>query len=177
MGAADTTAQQMERQMKIYVACLAAYNNGQLHGAWLNLDLDTTSDDITAHIDGVIKSSPVAGAEEYAVHDYDGIPSSFGENPDFDAIIAYVAAVFEYGQDVVEAAADCFGIDYAISALEDGQYNGEFQSETTFAEHIVDECGMLKDAGELSRYFDFEAFGRDLFISDYTISNGHVFRN
>lgn len=31
--------------------------------------------------------------------------------------------------------------------------------------------------GDLSCYFDYEAFGRDLFIGDYTMgANNHVFR-
>jgi antirestriction protein len=32
--------------------------------------------------------------------------------------------------------------------------------------------------GSLSQYFDYEAFGRDLFMYDYTMgANGNVFRN
>ena len=32
--------------------------------------------------------------------------------------------------------------------------------------------------GDLARYFDYEAFGRDLFMYDYSMgANNHVFRN
>jgi antirestriction protein len=35
-----------------------------------------------------------------------------------------------------------------------------------------------KSMGSLSQYFDYEAFGRDLFMYDYTMgANGNVFRN
>ena len=58
---------------RIYVACLAAYNGGILHGAWLDAAQEPWAlyDDVKAMLD----ASPVAGAEEFAIHDYEG----FGE--------------------------------------------------------------------------------------------------
>ncbi|WP_289641033.1 antirestriction protein ArdA [uncultured Muribaculum sp.] len=57
-------------------------------------------------------------------------------------------------------------------------YNEGFISEEDFARHIVEECYNLeKTMGDLARYFDYEAFGRELFMYDYTMgANGHVFR-
>jgi len=45
--------------------------------------------------------------------------------------------------------------------------------------HIVEECYDLeRTMGGLSRYFDYEAFGRELFMYDYTMgANNNVFRN
>lgn len=31
--------------------------------------------------------------------------------------------------------------------------------------------------GDLSNYFDYAAFARDLFMYDYYMDNGHVFRH
>lgn len=47
------------------------------------------------------------------------------------------------------------------------------------ARHIVEECYDLeRTMGGLERYFDYEAFGRELFMYDYTMgANGNVFRN
>ena len=57
-------------------------------------------------------------------------------------------------------------------------YCGEWDSEEDFARHIVDECYNLEsEMGDLARYFDYEAFGRDLFMYDYTMgANNNVFR-
>ncbi|MGL1161851.1 antirestriction protein ArdA, partial [Vibrio parahaemolyticus] len=58
---------------RIYVACLAAYNNGKLHGRWI--DANQSTDLIWDEINDVLKTSPEPDAEEWAVHDYEG----FGE--------------------------------------------------------------------------------------------------
>ena len=55
---------------RIYVACLAAYNNGYLHGAWIEADQD--ADEIRDEIAAMLARSPIEHAEEYAIHDYEG---------------------------------------------------------------------------------------------------------
>ncbi len=52
----------------IYVACLAAYNSGMLHGRWIDATqhVDTISEDIQA----ILADSPITDAEEWAIHDY-----------------------------------------------------------------------------------------------------------
>ncbi len=59
----------MEQQgeIRIYVACLVAYNNGNLHGAWINACQD--EDAIHNEIRDMLKASPIENAEEYAIHD------------------------------------------------------------------------------------------------------------
>lgn len=55
---------------RIYVACLAAYNNGRLHGRWI--DADQSSDDIYAEVEAMLAASPEPHAEEWAIHDHEG---------------------------------------------------------------------------------------------------------
>ncbi|MFX9180936.1 antirestriction protein ArdA, partial [Acinetobacter baumannii] len=55
---------------RIYVACLAAYNNGILHGAWLDVTEDACA--IWDGIAAMLAKSPVPDAEEWAIHDYEG---------------------------------------------------------------------------------------------------------
>jgi antirestriction protein len=43
---------------------------------------------------------------------------------------------------------------------------GVWNSETDFAEQMADDCGWLRDE-DVARYFDVEAFARDLFMGDY----------
>lgn len=55
---------------QIYVACLAAYNNGILHGAWM--DATQSADEIRSEIAAMLAKSPIPHAEGYAIHDYEG---------------------------------------------------------------------------------------------------------
>ena len=50
--------------------------------------------------------------------------------------------------------------------------------KTEFTYQYVEDTGMLSGAPKiLERYFDYEAFGRDLFLESYTEINGFVFIN
>ena len=73
---------------KIYVADLEAYNNGKLVGEWLDLSDFEDGKDVSKEISKLLKKW---GAEEYAIHDVENVPSSIyseymGEE-DFDKII------------------------------------------------------------------------------------------
>ena len=61
----------MTNEIKIYVADLAAYNNGILHGIWIDATDDL--DDIQEQVNEMLASSPEEMAEEYAIHDYEGL--------------------------------------------------------------------------------------------------------
>lgn len=53
---------------KVYVASLADYNNGVLHGVWIDAARDQA--DIQSDIDAMLAESKEPGAEEFAIHDY-----------------------------------------------------------------------------------------------------------
>ena len=63
----------MTSEIKIYVACLASYNNAILHGCWIDATQDM--DDIWDDVNQMLKDSPEENAEEYAIHDYEGFGS------------------------------------------------------------------------------------------------------
>ena len=56
---------------RIYVACLAAYNNGILHGAWIDA-LNNDPDEIMVEVQTMLKQSPIPNAEEWSIHDHEG---------------------------------------------------------------------------------------------------------
>ncbi|RAN32203.1 antirestriction protein ArdA, partial [Hyphomonas pacifica] len=60
-----STAPPPEDRPRIYVACLAAYNNGCLHGRWIGA---TTPDEIMEKVRAMLADSPLPGAEEWAIH-------------------------------------------------------------------------------------------------------------
>ena len=60
----------MENQVskiRIYVACLASYNNGILYGRWVSADEGL--EHIQAKVRAMLKASPIEDVEEYAIHD------------------------------------------------------------------------------------------------------------
>ena len=55
---------------RIYVASLADYNNGNLHGRWIDADQDP--EEIRAEVAAMLAGSREAVAEDWAIHDYEG---------------------------------------------------------------------------------------------------------
>lgn len=157
---------------QIYVACLAAYNNGYLHGKWIDV---TDEETIMGEINEMLKASPEPDAEEWDIHDYEGL-GTYGDELGLEQCIERAEFIKEHG-DLGEALiGECSGdMEYAANLMDN--YQGEFDSEIDFAYHIVEECYTLE--GPLSYYFDYEAFARDLFLDGYrsVYINGkyHVF--
>ena len=58
----------------------------------------------------------------------------------------------------------------------DGYDQGEYESDRQVGEDYVDGLGGVDQLGDNAQnYFDYEAFGRDLFINDYFEEDGYVF--
>lgn len=156
--------------MKIYVACLAAYNAGRLHGEWI----DATSDaaEMGEAIAAMLAKSPVPGAEEYAIHDYDGFPD-MGEFPGLDAIAETAGLV-----DFVERVTDQVVSPAAFKAIADnwhgdardirdafGRWVGLFDTWRDYADEIADlYIGETSGAAAeyVAQYFDYEYHAADL---------------
>lgn len=181
--------------MRIYVACLASYNAGILHGRWIDASSDI--DSMQAEIAAMLRASPcpnvtvrdpetgenVPSAEEYAVHDYDGVPSTFGEYPGLDKIAAFVDLAEEFdhidADDIAAIAANWHGdMEAAAEALRDN-FAGVYPSFRDYADEAADEmienvtCGD-KVPQTLINYFDYAAWARDLALemTAIDVSNG-----
>jgi len=157
----------------IYAANLHAYNSGRLVGEWIKIEDGMTADDISERIQAMIAKT---GGEEYAIHDYDNMPTTLGEWPDLETVAAVAQAVHDHGFEPIKAYIDYFGAD-SLDQFEE-RYQGEHSSEEDFARQLVDDIYNLdKMMGSLAHYFDYEAFARDLFMGDYTsadVSGGVV---
>ena len=162
---------------QIYVACLAAYNNGILHGRWISANQDFY--EIQDEIRNMLAKSPIENAEEFALHDYEGFGSiRLSEYEDLETIVKYAEFIAEHGELGAELLAD-YDFDYAKTLLED-HYHGAYELEVDFAYELFDACYCSNALPEnLSYYFDYAAFARDLFINDYIAVNAegkvHVF--
>ncbi|MEV0445318.1 antirestriction protein ArdA [Streptomyces spectabilis] len=85
----------------IYVASLADYNAGHLHGRWI--DADQSADEILAEIGAMLAASPIAGAEDYAIHDSEGFGGiRLAESLDLEDVVKLAELVTEHPPELVE---------------------------------------------------------------------------
>ena len=157
---------------RIYVACLAAYNNGYLHGAWIDADQDAHQ--IRDEIAAMLARSPVEDAEEYAIHDYEGFEGvSISEYAGIDSVARMGAFIADHGALGAVLLEQFSGdMDQAESTLEDC-YHGQFASLADYMEELTTESVTIPEA--LRYYIDWEAMARDAEMSGefFTIETGH----
>lgn len=165
---------------RIYVACLAAYNAGELHGEWLDLADYSDADELKEAVKGMLSRSPESGAEEFAIHDHDGWGGiELHEYDPLDRVWELGEALMEHDNADAVAAAIATWPDDWRDALE--EYAGVYDDKGEYAEQLVEETGALKAMGPLASYIDWERYERDMEIGgDITVvvSGGkrHVFR-
>ena len=170
----------MSEDIRIYVADLAAYNNGKLHGVWI--DATDELDDIQEQINKMLGESPEGFAEEYAIHDYEGFNGySLGEYEGIEAAREIACFIEEYPTLAGELLSHFGGnLDDARKALEES-YSGCYKSLADYAEELTDNTAQIPE--NLATYIDYERMGRDMELSGdiYTIETAydevHVFWN
>lgn len=155
--------------MRIYVACLAAYNNGKLHGAWIDA---SDADDMQEATNTMLAASPEPDAEEWAIHDYE-LPFSIGEYTDFETIADCVQFIeAQHDEDIAALVLmECQNdISEAESMIEN--YAGSFDTVKEFGEDYCSELiGEIPSA--LENYIDWEAVGSDFAQGFMTIQSSY----
>lgn len=160
-----------ELEPRIYVACLAAYNEGQLHGCWI--DADQSEESLYEAVQAMLAESPVAGAEEWAIHDYEGFGGySLSEYTGLDQV-ADIAAFIREHQELGVAVLNYTGGDLEQSqVMIDEQYHGLYATEKDFTESFFEE--MHEIPAYLIYYIDYEKMAKDWFLSDFmSLDMGH----
>lgn len=167
---------QFEGDIRIYVACLAAYNSGILHGCWIDAEQDAYA--IYDEVRAMLAVSPMEDAEEWAIHDYEGFEgvrlSEYEGLAEVSELAAFIAEHGEIGGQLVNHLGS---LNDAEKALEDA-YAGEYKSLADFAEELIEQSIEIPDS--LRFYIDYEAMARDIEINEvFTIDTGfeqvHVF--
>lgn len=160
--------------LNIFVNTWGNYNeNGADGGEWITLPMD--EDELEAKM---VELAEALGDEdpEYAIHDYEWTGEiELGEVHEMDSIVTWnercqeAASLKEYELQEIAAAMEAFGYDFA-EAME-RQQRGCFifypdQDLDDVAYELAEE--MLHGQPEvLTRYFDYEAFARDLGFDGY----------
>ena len=151
---------------RIYVASLADYNSGRLHGRWI--DADQGADAIRDQIAQMLAESKEPIAEEWAIHDYDNFAGlSLSEYEDIDKVAEVAFLIARYGPvfaSLVSYLGGTSSIDEARRYMEDG-YRGEFDSLEDYAEQILEEYygDVLKGLPSFIRYhIDLKGIANDM---------------
>lgn len=152
---------------KVYMSCLSSYNNGLLRGAWRDADQLESG-----------KRNPGSG-EEWAIHDYDGVPN-MGENPDIPFLIEAMRCIEKHGDAFFRwFEHDSWNMSHLKGELENTfneQYRGKYDSPKAFAEEWATEVGWLSNNNNnpLFRYVDFDWYWHADLRHSFTYSHGHV---
>jgi antirestriction protein len=167
----------MSNEIRIYAACLAAYNNGILHGTWIDCT-GKVADDIGEEVQAMLAASPIDAAEEWAIHDFE-CPSQlrghFSEYMGLDkvATMASLGELIEQGDHYaagVALALDRISGTWDAADVEswiDEHYAGESSfGPAGWCEDWLEETGGLEGMPEnLRSYFDYESYARDTAIN------------
>ena len=148
---------------RVYVACLASYNNGCLFGRWIEVGEDEAS--LRSEVAAMLLASPEAEADEWAIFDFDGFRGiEIREYESFSHVVALAEFAEEHGQLGAEVLSYYGGdLEDARTALED-RYAGAYTSLEDFAEEIASEhFASVHDS--MKSYIDYEAIGRDMSLS------------
>jgi len=150
-----------EDRPRIYVACLAAYNNGCLHGRWIDA---TTPDEIRTQVRAMLAASPEPAAEEHAIYDYEGFEGAhLSEYASFESVCELAEFISEHG----ELGSRIYGhygndLEQARAAFDD--YAGAYRSAADFAEELHEDVGTAIPES-LRYYIDWQALARDMALN------------
>jgi len=151
----------MSEEINIYVADLAAYNAGKLHGIWIDATLEV--DEIYKQIREMLAASPEPIAEEFAIHDFEGFGSyrlSEWAGIEYAHDIAcFIEEYPDFGDELLNYLTD---LEEAKKLAEEG-YAGRYETVEKFAEELTAEITDVPE--RLAYYIDYEAMGRDMELS------------
>ena len=146
---------------RIYVACLAAYNNGRLHGRWIDA---TTPDEIWREVSAMLRASPEPHAEEWAIHDYEGFEgANLSEYASFETVCALADFIEEHGELGAKLMSH-FGDDLAEARAAFEDYAGKYRSAADFAEQLHEDT-VTEIPESLRYYIDWQALARDMALN------------
>ena len=144
-------------EMRVYVANLGKYNEGELVGAWFEPPIDY--DEMAERI-GLNEFY-----EEYAIHDYE-LPFDIDEYTPIEEVnrlCEMVSDLPEYIQDNLKELQSYFGsIEELCEHQDDIIYYPNCEDMADVAREMVEEGALGEIPAHLQNYIDYEAYGRDL---------------
>ena len=157
-------------QTSIYVACLASYNNGKLHGIWI--DCSEGEDFVWDEIKKMLKNSSEPNAQDWAIHDFDFSGIQVSEYGNIEKLCEYAEIFQKLGEQTpvfIELLKD-FDSEKALEMINNNLI-GSYKSDEEFIyEYLEDTCFFEGIPQYIIDYFDQKAYFRDLEL------NGDIFK-
>lgn len=143
---------------RIYVADLAAYNAGYLHGVWIDATQDL--ENIWAAIRAMLATSPVPDAEEFAIHDYEHFYDvklhEYSSLKTAHRLACFIAEHGELGAELLRHWSN--DLNQASTSIEEN-YCGCYDSLADYAQQFTEETTSIPKA--LEYYIDYGRMARD----------------
>jgi antirestriction protein len=172
-GASEESKETLNREgPRVYVASLSDYNNGILHGDWLDAAQEPA--ELQEGIDAILATSPTTKyygepAEEWAIHDDEGFGAlRIGEYTGIERISRLAMGIVEHGPAFATWAAYVGETsDDLLEQFED-RYQGEWDTVEAYADYLLDELDAHRVVNEAPEWLqpylklDVEGFARDL---------------
>lgn len=152
--------------LRIYLTNLGKYNEGELVGEWVELPVSQEELEKVFERIGINEEY-----EEFFITDYetDINAVTVGEYDNLDELNELAEELEEVGEAEKKAIQAMLLDGYEFKEALEKANNGDFtiyydcDNMTDVAYEVVEQCGYLQNVPEqVSRYFDYEAFGRDL---------------
>ncbi len=167
----------------IYVACLSGYNNGHLHGCWINANQEPEA--IWQEINSMLANSPMpdahsasgsdVGASEWAIHDYKNFHGLFiDEQHDIEELSLWGELIAEHGKAIavyISWAKDSLSLEVSASEFA-SRYCGQWENAEAFGlrsdeiEERYNWSGLESQFYFWSTVIDWEKVGLELELSD-----------
>lgn len=148
-------------EIRIYIADLAAYNDGELKGEWVTLPMD--EEELTE----IVHKYSGNGQHDYAIHDFEA-PFKISEVDSpwkLNKLAEELESVNEK-DDVIEAIMENWvNPEDAIQVLTSGDYRVYRNCNTMedVAYEYIEETGLLRYVpDEIKRFFDYAAYGKEM---------------
>jgi antirestriction protein len=181
-------------EFRIYVGTYAKYNDGSLFGKWMDL---SDYNDLEEFYKACLKLHEDEEDPELMFQDWEYIPDFLiSESSLHVETFIYMEAISEmdeeranafeiYCKDIASWPDGGKELEGQLESFDDsyqGYFGGSMKDPETaavaveFAYQYIEDTAMLSEVAEtLQRYFDYDAFARDLFMDGYTQLEGHVF--
>ncbi|MGH7866197.1 MAG: antirestriction protein ArdA [Candidatus Dormibacteraceae bacterium] len=132
---------------RIYVASLSDYNAGRLHGQWI--DAAVESEELAGSVQAMLTTSPEPGAEEWAIHDYEGFgPLRLEEYESLEIVSTVALGITEHGPAFAHWTALIGTNDNEALARFEDAYLGHWDSLTAYAEELPQDIGVYRQIEE-----------------------------
>lgn len=150
--------------MRVYVADLGKYNEGDLVGDWVELPVD----DVDETLREIIYYDPQE--RDHALHDWEDIPFPINEYMSLHQVNEMAEAVANFSKEeleVLEVICDDGIADFegAVEMVKNSEYRiyWDCKDMSDVARIIIEEQGVLKCLPESYQgYFDYESYGDTL---------------